>query len=303
MRPTQLDQRLVRSLPGTLALNPVDAEGEPVILDGPVAVTVVDHTGAEVLTDVAATATDTGWTADVDADATASLARWTCTWTDQASAATRTTIVEVAGGHLFTVADARRSDPTLATHDADAIIAVRLVVEAEAEWICGVAFTPRLRIGTFDGAGEPALDVDDHECRTLISATANDVDVAARVTLDRDGTALLATGWPAGRANVALVWEAGWDAPTPDLRDALCLRARTLLQRPDTNVPLQALRFDGDAGGRYRLDRPSLFRTGVPDVDAVYQRHSKRASSDATGPAYGRLDLSAGPVGLFHGRR
>ncbi|MCU1356388.1 MAG: hypothetical protein JWM89_1806 [Acidimicrobiales bacterium] len=305
MEPTPIDQRLVRGFAGTLDLVPVDQEGEPVVLTGPVHLEVVDHTGATVI-DSDATETDGTWSVAVAASLTAELARWTCTWTDTDDDSARTTTAEVAGGHLFTVAQARGGDPLLAGKSSATIITHRLVVEAEAEWICDVAFTPRLRVATLDGSGTDLLDVDDNACSRLVSvATATGDDLTTGAELYPDGTLWREARWPAGRRNIEVVWEAGRLGPPPDLRDAMCARLRTLLLRPDSNIPLRALQLDGQNGAAYKLDRASKYRTGVPDVDAVYARYSMRpVSAEAgPGPAHASIEFDPRTPSLFHGPR
>lgn len=308
MIPTALDQRLVRGLAGTLYLDPADPEGMPLDVTGPVTVTVADHTGALILEDEPATLTAGRWTVPVTPAHTAELARWTCLWTDAATASTWTTTVEVAGAHLVTAAELYRSDPTIEEASIDELATARLVAEVEAEWICAVAFTPRLRVATFDGNDDYLLDMGDHACRALRSVSIDDVDqpLPGRIELGEDGTLWNRTdsAWPAGRSNITVVWEAGLDRPAPDLRDALALRVRLILQRPQSNIPLQAIEW-GNNGDTMKLDRASKYSTGIPDVDAVYARHSRRTPPSNSGgseaPAYGRLDLDPSRSTLFHG--
>jgi hypothetical protein len=69
-------------------------------------------------------------------------------------------------------------------------------------------------------------------------------------------------------------------------------------------IPDRASSYTVD-GGIYRLDMPGAFKTGLPEVDAVYARYSRR--STGTGPT-GRQIPASRPLNydpqrwsLYHG--
>ena len=304
MQDQAIDQRLVAGAPGVLELTPVDPEGEPGAITGPVTATVVATSAGAILADVPATLDGGAWTVAVDAATADRLDNWTVTWTDQDSGTSWQTYVDVVGRHLVTVAQVRAADPTLANVDAARIIRARLVAEAEAEWICDVAFTPRFRTVVVDGTGERTITVPFHACRTIRSIEINTTAVSD-ARLVADGVIERPSGWARGRANVSVAVEVGLDAPPPDLADAICTRIRTLLSRPDSNVPLRAIQWQPEAGGSYRLDRASRFRCGIPDVDAVYFRHSRRAAidtDDKPAPASAPFTFDPRAGSMFHDR-
>lgn len=299
------DQRIVRGLPATLLLAPTDQEGEPLAVTGPVDVTVTGWDGAEVLTGTAAESDGT-WSLAVAAGDVPVLDQWTAVWVDTGTGATWTTVVDVTGGHTVTVARILASDATLNTHPAASAIAARLVAEVEAEWICDLAFTPRLRTFTVDGDGTCDLRLPFHACRRLRAVSVNGapLDVGALAPVTAGQVVVRQAGWAAGRANVTGAVEVGLDAPPPDLARALLTRIRTLMMAPDSHVPLTAIQWAPDDKGVYKLDRASRYRCGIPDVDAVYFRYSKRASAgdDATpAPASASLDFNPSAHSLFHG--
>ena len=56
-------------------------------------------------------------------------------------------------------------------------------------------------------------------------------------------------------------------------------------------------------GGTFRLDMPDTYKTGIPEVDAVYSRYSKRDESGGKRPASRSFDADPQRDSLFHGGR
>ena len=109
------DQRVLQRVAATIRVDMVDQDGAAAAAAGAVTVTVVRADGTVVATDRAATL-QTGSTgtyeAALTAAETATLDQLTCTWKDGAT--TRAvTVVDVVGRYMFTIAEARNSDPTL----------------------------------------------------------------------------------------------------------------------------------------------------------------------------------------------
>ncbi len=75
-----------------------------------------------------------------------------------------------------------------------------------------------------------------------------------------------------------------------------------------TGIPTTASSFTVADGGTYRLDLPGAWKTGLPQVDAVYARYSRRsgAGTGTTGrqvPASRQLNYDPQFSSLFHGGR
>lgn len=86
------------------------------------------------------------------------LAALTVAWsaTISGAAVVETDYVEIVGGFIFSLAEARASDPVLADanrYTSAMLVAARQEVEETCEWICAQAWVPRYRRLTLDGTG------------------------------------------------------------------------------------------------------------------------------------------------------
>jgi hypothetical protein len=199
--------------------------------------------------------------------------------------------VEIVGGFLFGLAEARAMRPPLSatTYPAATLAARRIEVEQECEAICRKAFVPRFARYLLDGSGTDELVLPDMQVRAVRSAKvavraggtfiALSVDQVAAVAPDASGVLVRDDGdvWPRGRKNVLVEYEHGLDYPPEEVRTAAMLRLRSRLGMGNTGVPDRAISFTVAEGGVYRLSTPGKDRTGVPDVDAAYLRHRDEA--------------------------
>ncbi|MET8908384.1 hypothetical protein [Micromonospora sp. NPDC004551] len=207
----------------------------------------------------------------------AQLDALTVTWSGTIAGAARAEqdLVEVVGGFLFEVADLRTEHQIDPTRYPTAVLeARRVIAEVECEDICGVAFVPRFRRVAVDSRGCRDLLLPDAEVRTVRAVSAGGtVWPLAGVTASTSGV-LASTGapWPAGR--VVVEYEHGLDGPPPDLIDAVMLRAFSMLGRAGAAVPQRAITWSAAEGGTYRLALPGARKTGIPDVDGPYERHT-----------------------------
>lgn len=231
-------------------------------------------------------------------------------------------LVEIVGGFLFTLAEARESDAQLADrtkYPTSALIAARLETEIECEDICGRAFTPHYHRFTTDGTGTDELLLEKTDIRTPIRA----VRVAPRV--DEPFVALteaqLATlvvtpdnmlrrtdyvWWTEGQSNVIAEYDYGLDGPPKPLKEAALVRFRSLITKHRSGIPDRAQSFTAVDGGTYRLSMPGRFATGIPDVDAVYARYAVGAGAgglngSAGQPASRSLNFDPQYLSMFHG--
>lgn len=201
----------------------------------------------------------------------------TVDWTGHVAGATVTSRdhVELVGGFLFGLAEARSMPPVLdpTRFPTGMLAAHRIAVEQECERICGRAFVPRFR----------------REKVRIINNTVmpTEVDVRAIRSVTLAGQPYTGWYWPDRRGpltNIAhtrvddydavIEYEYGMDYPPEEIRTAAMLRLRTRLTAGDNGIPSRAVSFSVTDGGVYRLATPGEKRTGVPEVDAAYQRYA-----------------------------
>lgn len=329
--PTGTLTRVAKSAPATLTHTFVVGE-TPTDASAGVTVTITDANGAAVVTSASATHGTTGVYTYAMAGQ-AALARYTVAWTGtfSGSAVTETDYVEIVGGFFFNLADARNSDDSLkdASRFSTAMLAsTRQEVEDEVEMICDRAFVPRYRRATLDGSGSPDLLLTDFrwaaegrsaaDVRTIRSATvapqvgqtfvALTTTELANLVVTADGLLRRVDGgiWTEGVQNVVVEFEYGLHAPSSDLVRAALVRLRDRLSIPLTGITERASSFTAVDGGTYRMDMPGAFKTGLPAVDAVYSRYSRRSGAGTgTGrpqPASRTLSYDVQTNSLFHQR-
>lgn len=208
--------------------------------------------------------------------------------------------VEVVGGHLFGLAEARGYDKLLANnikYPTTLLKTTRNEVEDEAESICECAFVPRFERELLDGTGEASLRLMWPLTRVVrkVSVTNTfgdplvdfDADQLLRVAPGDDGVLRLDSGffwtasnwtwgafWPLGRRNVLVEYEHGLDGPPPSMNRAGKQRLKSLLLEATAALPDRA---EGvaitDTGTVVR--RPDADSTGIPAVDAIYARQPR----------------------------
>lgn len=298
----------------------------------------VGETGTDSSTTVTVAVTDANGTSVTSGSATsAGVGRYTfalagqaqtmlltVTWTGTIAGAsvTETGYAEVVGGFFFTLVEGRASDATLADtgkYPTTELIAKRLEVEVECEEICDRAFVPRYKRITLDGSGTSELMLAGvNEIRSIRSVkmatgvgetfTALTAGQLAKLAVTPDRVVLRTDGdiWLEGRSNVIVELEHGLDVPPTDLKRAALRRFRASLNAARSGVPDRALSFTTDVGGTYRLSMPGAYTTGIPDVDAAYERYSLRSGvgggeDPRDVPASRLLNFDSQHYSLFHG--
>lgn len=193
--------------------------GTPTDTDSPPTYRVLNGESEEV---AAGTGTPTGspgvYTASLGA-AGDQLDNLTVEWsaTVGGNAATLTQLVEVVGGHIFSIADARRVRP-FSSEEAwpePLLRDMRVLVEQALEDACGRAFVPRYARERIDGWGrELVLGFPDvRRLRKLtVDGTPLTADELAEVIVTPEGTLYRPSGFPEGRANIEAVYEHGMSA-------------------------------------------------------------------------------------------
>jgi hypothetical protein len=282
---TRMRQRSVGSY--LLAVTTTDEEGAPQTVAAATSATLEDGAGAVLRTATAGdlTVTADGMTWAVPAAAMPLLDTYTVTWvgTVGAAASSWTTIVELVGGHLFSIAQLRNRDRAYddaGKYPDDRLAEVRIEVEdtIEADNAANVAFVPRGRRAVIDGHGRRSLPLPDLEAREVYSATVDGValtqDELDALVVD-DGWLWMPAGrcWPAGKQNVSVHYAHGRDWPDPAIRRAALTLAREYLAPGDLPGRASATTV-GDQTFRLTIaGRDGV--TGLPEVDAAITQHGR----------------------------
>jgi hypothetical protein len=201
------------------------------------------------------------------------------------STVTLTDRVEIVGGFLFGLAEARGSDSSLSDpvrYPTSDLADKRMAVELECERICGWAFVPRFDRFILSGDGTTALIVPKQKLRairalstTIQPGAASIVTPLTNIAVDPGGRLTRFDGglFPYGAMNIVVEVEHGWDYPPEDLKDKAMYRLRSLLNLTRSGVPDRVASYSTPDGAVYRVTLPTRGSTGIPEVDAVYQRY------------------------------
>ncbi len=289
-----------------------------------VTVSIVDANGASVTSGNATSAgVGTGkYTFTLPSQPLVNLLTVSWSATIASASVVETDMVEIVGGFFFTLVEGRASDSTLADtgkYPTADLIARRLEVEVECEEICDRAFVPRYMRTVLDGTGNSELMLSGvNDIRSIRSVkvanqvgetfTALTAGQLAKLAVTPDRVLLRTDGniWPEGSSNVVVELEHGLDAPPSDLKPAAMIRFRSRLNATRAGIPERAVSFTSEVGGTYRLSMPGAYATGLPDVDAAYERYSLRSGvgggDDAREvPASRLLNFDPQNYSLFHG--
>lgn len=244
-------------------------------------VSVVRQSDGSAVTTGSVDNTGTGVaTVTIPASSNTLLDTYTMTWTATFGGEPQTfeDTVEVAGGFLFSISEARSVSP-LADEDkypTSAIIAMRTLVEQSLEDVCGVAFVPRYSMASINGPGDTAVSLPRtliHRIRSAaIAGTPVDTSTLTVAATDVYRTA----GWPRGTQNITIGYEHGYATPPARVAHAaLRLAKRWLIEGP---VDDRATTMSNDAG-TFSLVTPGMRGAmfDIPEVNAVTQQYSLTA--------------------------
>lgn len=210
---------------------------------------------------------------------TALLDRLTVTWTSSTKG-TVVSYVEVVGGFLFTIAEARAFGLALATYPTADVIVMRTTVEQEIEKACGCAFVPRYAHETLNGTGSSSILL-----RPLISSVRSaSVDGTAFTAGDLTGLSIGLTGtvysasrtWTCGSSNVVVGYEHGYGDTPHGIKRAALILAKSWLVGQRSPIDDRAITFSTNDAGSYSLAVPGRNGSyvGIPEVDATLDRYS-----------------------------
>ena len=213
--------------------------------------------------------------------------------------------IEVCGGYLFSLSEGRAVDTALSSaskYPTSLLTQKRVETEDEAERICGQAFVPRFARETYDGRGQAFLRLRWPWIRTIRSILIRGTPSGSYIALTStqlqnvvggdDGVLRIDAGiswattgffWGSvfamGRRNIIVEYEHGLDYPPPDLVRGAKFRFKSLVLQSQSALPDRAERIATVATGVVILANPAEDRTGIPEVDACYGRHSRPVPS------------------------
>jgi hypothetical protein len=207
---------------------------------------------------------------------TATLDILTAAWTS--SVGTVTTIVEIVGGFLFSVAEARAVKPLdQTTYTTAMITATRTLVEQALEDACGVAFVPRYKRETVTGTGSTRMVLSQPRVTAVRSITADGAAITYVATGASNASGVIY--YPSGFARdtaYTVSYEHGEPSPPlPAKQAALALAKKFLLSGPVDDRTTTMSTEDGT----YILSTPGLRGAiwGVPVADSFAAQYSQRA--------------------------
>lgn len=280
------DQRIVSGAPATLEVFFTDQTGEPAdVTTGTVKVGVQRADGTVVIAAGTNASHDTStvgrYTISLDAGETLPLDLLTATWSIN-STPNKQTLIDVAGGVIFTVAEARIriSSLTDALYPTPAVIAARHDLEIEFERICGAAFVPRYRRIRIDSPGSSCLQLPDPFIRTVREVTPPggatfDSGQLGAITTSIDGELSQDDPFPMFSQGV-VAYEYGLDRPPPSIKTVAFMRLRELLNFDSAAGDDRATTYHAPDGSSYDLNQPGEFTTGNPTIDATLAAYNYR---------------------------
>lgn len=274
-----------RVLQGTPATASVSWYSNDTMVDpGTVTVTITREDGTALVTGGSATGTGASLRLfSLNTTQTAALDLLRLDWTS-ATLGTLTTYIEVVGGYLFTLADARALRPldNTTNYPAANVIAARTLAEMALEDACGVAFVPRYARETRTGKGCDLMPKNPRPL-SLTSVTVNGSTVADAVIDDENGAAAATFyrpgGWGSGRRNVTVKYTHGYPFPPPRVgRACLLLAKRFLVDSPISDRVTTMTSSDG--GTQFFVTagvRDAVF--DIPEANAVVQEYGVSGSA------------------------
>jgi hypothetical protein len=210
----------------------------------------------------------------------------TITWTRADTDAALTDTVEVVGGHLFNLNDARTFTVSGAqtplsssvTYPDGTIAEARDRITGMFAQHCGVSFIPRYARLELPGTGTRSLTVQHRRISTVLAATINGTAQTAsniepvwndRVLWHKTGVWSAATS--SNPRNVTVSYEHGYQQVPSDIRRAALLLL--LREVVPSDIPDRALSLTNEFGNM-RLAVPGVdYPTGIPQVDEILNRY------------------------------
>ena len=295
-----MPQRILQATAASLSWQPLDGDGEPGDPGGTVTVGVVASDGSTVISSGTATSGSGSEPRAVALTAaqTADLEVFAATW-KIGSTTVATTEHWVVGGFLYSIADLRNRERSLADSARDESTVLREVrdeIEETFEGATGVPWTPRLHLVTslrdHDGY---SLDTRRTHARTVrwcrlwsteSSYTELTAAELAEIAPAEDGILTLPVS-TSGAWKVTAAVEVGFWQPgsavvgsqvPADVRRQALLAARAGTNQARSGIPDRATSQQLADGGSVTLATPGVGRwiTGIPTVDELLKRRDRR---------------------------
>lgn len=271
--PEALPARVAQGAAGALELRLTDADtGSPVSATGAVTVTLTRDDSTVAADAVTVSEGATGEHRFTVAPAlTGSVERYQAAWRgelDGVQQTIATTTLEVAGGPLFTLAQARTLE---LDHAAYLIEHARLLAEDLLEHASGVAFSTRYGRARLDGNGQRELLLPAPRVQQVLACAVDgeSVDVDELVVLEDEGVVHRAAGWPSGVRNVDIAFAHGHRAPFPLASRPALLLAERMLTRDRGALSSRATSITNEAGTQLLVVAGMRgMLTDIPEVNA-----------------------------------
>lgn len=246
---------------------------------GTVTVTVTNDEGVALVTDASATKPDNGLPGERTFLITPVLAgqldSLTLAWTSETDSSILTTKVDVCGGFLFSVAQARRLSPLGDTtnYPAQHILAARTLAEMALEDVCGVAFAPRYRrdharIVSFGLLNLPRRRVT--SVRAIFTTTDSGLMQLPSLTglrIQSGGNIFMPSFYNWWSTPIVVTYENGYESPPPRVGQAAALLARRWLVESPWDERMIA--FRSREGGEVDILTAQGEAFDIPEVVAV----------------------------------
>jgi len=276
-------ERILRGTPGTLSKQWYE---DGVAVD-PGTVTV-GITRADGTTLVSAGTATTGSGSSPRAFAlmtthTALLDQLHVTWTSTAKGEL-TSVVEVVGGFVFTVAQARQISGLSRTDNSGnyviptaQIIEARTEVERMLEHELGYAMVPRYSLETISGDGGYSLGLRPY-VRSVRSVTVDSTawtgPEVALLAFNPSGFVYSSSRWSEGFANITVGYEHGMDVPPPNAAGVALKLARSLVVGSPADDRAASVSTDEQTTTFYVPGASEPF--ALPEANRFVQAHSLR---------------------------
>lgn len=267
--------QVLRNTAATLK-QPFYVDGAPANV-GAVTVTIARSDGTALAADAATTFDDVAKTYSFALARQPDLDLLTVTWKRDTSQETVTSTVEIVGGLLFSVVEARAFDGgAMANTTKYTDAAIESARTRITDWIqdaTRVSWITRHQRATKDGTGTRHLWLPDREVTAVRAASIDGTALTASelddVTAYEDGCITRKSGgvWGSGERNVIVSYEHGY----PYLRNGVDRMALLWLRRVlvGSNIPDAVTAYTDEAGNNYRIGVPGQKRpSGIFEVDA-----------------------------------
>lgn len=277
-----MDQ-VLKSAPDSTSVTFYGDDDDTIVDPGVVTVTIDREDGTNLVTAGATTGTGAApRTRALTSAETGLLDRLRLTWTSP-TRGSKVTYVEVLGGLIFELADARAyRDKQLADTTLYPAVDVRRARELVGDLFqeaCGVAFVPRYEREAFSGDGRSGrLQMRWNRVTALRKITVDGIALTApelaEVTIKPWGVIRRDAAWPEGDANIVVTYEHGHLEPPFEIHRAALALAH--YQLTASEVIDRMVAFANELG-TVRLSVPGSAGapTGLPLVDAALLRYDE----------------------------